>query len=115
MSAIQLLPLGPDRVYLDHAAATPILPAAAEAWAEGVRRWANPSSPHREGRAARAALEDARGRIADALGWTGEVVLTGGASESLAMALGGRDVLASAVEHDAVRPRRAGGRHPAGG
>lgn len=98
MSAIQ-----PPRIYLDHAAATPVLPAAAEAWADGVRRWANPSSPHTEGRAARAALEEARVRIADALGWTGEVVLTSGASESLALALGGRDVLASAVEHDAVR------------
>ena len=98
MSAIQ-----PDRVYLDHAAATPVLPAAAEAWIEGVRRWANPSSPHREGRAARAALEEARGRVADAMGWGGEVIFTGGASESLALALGGRAVLASAVEHDAVR------------
>ena len=35
--------------------------------AEGLARWANPSSPHAEGRAARAALEDARGRIEAAL------------------------------------------------
>lgn len=91
------------RTYLDHAAATPVLPAAAEAWAEGVRRWANPSSPHAEGRAARAALEDARRRVADALSWSGEVIFTGGASESLVLALGRREVLASAVEHDAVR------------
>ena len=64
--------------------------------------WANPSSPHAAGRAARAALEDARARIAAALGWDGPVILTSGASEALAIALRGRRVLASAVEHDAV-------------
>ena len=103
MSAIRPLPTRSDRVYLDHAAATPVLSAAAAAWADGVARWANPSSPHREGRAARAALEAARGRVADALGWSGDVLFTGGASESLALALSGRVVLASTVEHDAVR------------
>ncbi len=97
MSAIR------PRLYLDHAAATPVLPAAAAAWADAVGRWANPSSPHREGRAARSALEEARARVADALGWGHEVVFTASASESLALALGGREVLASAVEHDAVR------------
>jgi cysteine desulfurase len=89
------------RIYLDHAATTPIRPEAA-AVAEGMRRWANPSSPHAEGRAARAALEDARARIAAALGWDGHVILTSGASEAIALALRGRRVLASAVEHDAV-------------
>lgn len=72
---------------------------------EGMERWANPSSPHAEGRAARAALEEARGAIAAAYGWTGETLLTSGASESLAIALG-RSIAArrmiSAVEHDAV-------------
>lgn len=97
MSAIQ-----PSRVYFDHAAATPVLAAARAEWEEGVARWANPSSPHREGRAARAALEQARGQIADALGWGHEVILVSGASEALALALAGRDVIASAVEHDAV-------------
>ena len=48
-----------------------------------MARWANPSSPHAEGRAARAALEDARARIAAALGWEGELIFTSGASESL--------------------------------
>lgn len=71
--------------------------------------WANPSSPHAEGRAARHALESARARIRAALGWTGELIFTSGASEALAIALGrgrapgrmpGRIV--SAVEHDAV-------------
>ncbi|MEI9852543.1 MAG: hypothetical protein WDN24_18670 [Sphingomonas sp.] len=43
-------------------------PEAVAAVEEGMRRWANPSSPHAEGRAARAALEDARTRIKAALG-----------------------------------------------
>jgi cysteine desulfurase len=90
------------RIYLDHAATTPIRPEAAAALGEGLRRWANPSSPHAEGRAARAGLEDARGRIAAALGWDGPVILTSGASEAIALALRGRRVAASAVEHDAV-------------
>ena len=46
----------PERLYLDHAATTAITPAAREAMARGVALWANPSSPHAEGRAARAAL-----------------------------------------------------------
>lgn len=92
-------------LYLDHAATAPLLPEAAAAMAHGHAIWANPSSPHRAGRAARAALEDARGRIAAALGWDGEVILTSGASEALALAVTRcRPPLAavSAVEHDAV-------------
>lgn len=90
------------RIYLDHAATTPMLPQATAAVVDGMTRWANPSSPHAEGRAARRALEDARARIATALGWDGEVILTSGASEALAIALNGHDVVATTVEHDAV-------------
>jgi cysteine desulfurase len=95
----------PERLYLDHAATTPMTEAARAAVVEGMARWANPSSPHAEGRAARAALEEARRRIAAAYGWRGETILTGGASESLTIALARASVerrLASAVEHDAV-------------
>lgn len=95
----------PVPTYLDHAATTPVLPQAMEAFAQGVAIWANPSSPHRAGRAARAALEDARARIAAALGWTGTIVLTSGASEALAMAMTRATlppVAVSAVEHEAV-------------
>ena len=72
---------------------------------EGFRIWANPSSPHAEGRKARAALEDARERIKASLGWGGELIFTSGASEAAVLALhhanaGAR--LVSAVEHDAV-------------
>lgn len=93
------------RAYLDHAATTPLLPAAREAMAEALERWHNPSSPHAEGRAAKAALEDARRRIAEALGWTGSIIFTSGATEALAIALGRAKAgprFVSAVEHDAV-------------
>jgi cysteine desulfurase len=90
------------RIYLDHAATTPIIPAARNAMADAMARWANPSSPHSEGRAARAALENARARVAAALNWDGEVIFTSGASEAIAIALRGHDAIASAVEHDAV-------------
>ncbi len=90
------------RIYLDHAATTPIIPAAREAMADAMARWANPSSPHSEGRAARAALENARARVAAALNWDGEVIFTSGASEAIAIALRAHDAIASAVEHDAV-------------
>lgn len=95
----------PEPLYLDHAATTPLLPQAREAWLEGAARWANPSSPHAAGRAARAALEDARERVREALCWSGEVLFTSGASEALAIGLGRAKVerrIVSAVEHDAV-------------
>ncbi len=101
----------PAPLYLDHAATTPLLPTALDALLAGSAIWANPSSPHAPGRAARAALEDARARIAAALGWQGEVILTSGASEALAIAISRcRLPLAavSAVEHEAVL-RHAGG------
>jgi len=95
-----------DRIYLDHAATTPVLPEARAAMAEAYARWANPSSPHAEGRAAKAALEDARQRIRAALDWPHALILTSGASEAAALALahariGGRAV--SAIEHDSIR------------
>lgn len=82
-----------------------MLPQARDAVVAGMARWANPSSPHAEGRAARAALEDARARIGAAYGWCHEVVLTSGASESLYIALHrsmAKRRLITAVEHDAV-------------
>ncbi len=94
-----------ERVYLDHAATSPLRPEAKAAMEEGFRLWANPSSPHAEGRKARAALEDARERIKAALGWNGELIFTSGASEALWIALNRAKVdrrIVSAVEHDAV-------------
>lgn len=94
-----------ERLYLDHAATTPMVAPARAAIVDAMLKWANPSSPHAEGRAARAALEDARGRIAAALGWQYEVIFTSGASEAITMALGGSKsdaVIVAATEHDAV-------------
>ena len=102
------------RIYLDHAATTPIIPAAREAMADAMVRWANPSSPHSEGRSARAALENARTRVAAALNWDGEVIFTSGASEAIAIALRGHDAIASAVEHDAVLAVAGATRLPVG-
>lgn len=94
-----------DSLYLDHAATTPLLPAARDALLHGFAIWANPSSPHAPGRAARAALEDARARLKAALHWDGEVIFTSGASEALALAIS-RCVQplagVSVVEHEAV-------------
>lgn len=94
-----------ERVYLDHAATSPLRPEAKAAMEEGFRLWANPSSPHAEGRKARAALEDARERIKRALGWSGELIFTSGASEAALLAFDNATVIdevVSAVEHDAI-------------
>ena len=99
------MPAIPDRIYLDHAATSPLRPEAKAAMEEGFRIWANPSSPHAEGRRAKAALEDARERIKRALGWDGELIFTSGASEALWIALNrckAKRRIVSAVEHDAV-------------
>lgn len=94
-----------ERLYLDHAATTPMLSAARNALIDGTLRWANPSSPHAEGRAARAALEDARARIGAAFGWRHEIIFTSGASEAIKIALTtatADSVIIAATEHDAV-------------
>jgi cysteine desulfurase len=103
----------PDRIYLDHASTTPILPEAAAAMAEACRTWANPSSPHAEGRAVRAQLEEARARVAKALGWDFMLLFTSGATEAIALvferAKAGRFVV-SAIEHPAVHRSAPGAR-----
>ena len=83
----------------------PLRPEARTAIAEGFDQWANPSSPHAQGRKARKLLEDARERVRAAFGWEGEVIFTSGASEAAALALrhakaGAR--LVSTVEHDCM-------------
>jgi cysteine desulfurase len=102
-------------VYLDHAATTPMLDAAVEAMTAALRRTGNASSLHTAGRSARRAVEEARERIAAAVGARpSEVVLTTGGTESDNLAVKGlfwarRDadprrtrVLVSAIEHHAV-------------
>lgn len=103
---------GAVRHYLDHAATTPLRPAAREAWLDASARVGNPSSLHTSGRAARGIVEDARERIGAALGAdAAEVILTSGGTEADNLAVkglwwgrraGADRVLVSAVEHHAV-------------
>jgi cysteine desulfurase len=93
------------RIYLDHAATSPMHPAAREAMIDALSHWHNPGSPHSEGRKAKAALENARHQIAESLKWSGRIVFTSGASEAIAIVLQraqARTHFISAVEHDAV-------------
>jgi cysteine desulfurase len=73
-----------DPVYLDHAATTPLREEVMDAMAPfGARTFGNPSSVHRWGRAARAALEDARAEVAYAIGAKpAEVFFVRGGTES---------------------------------
>jgi cysteine desulfurase len=73
--------------------------------AEACRSWANPSSPHAEGRAVRARLEDARRRIASALGSDSTLIFTSGATEAISLVFErarAKDRIVGAVEHPAV-------------
>ena len=67
--------------------------------------WANPSSPHGEGRAARKALEEARQTLAEVLDWRHDVFFTSGASEAVSI-VGKRarapERVYLATEHDIV-------------
>lgn len=95
----------PERLYLDHAATTPVLPEAREAVAAALAGWANPSSPHADGRQARAALEAARRTIADELGWRHDVILSSGASEAIQIVAARAKAVRRIVgptEHEAV-------------
>ena len=78
-------------IYLDHAATTPMLPAAFEAMLPFLGgSHANPSSPHAKGRAARRAIDDARDAVADFLGCApGELIFTSGGTEADNLAITG--------------------------
>jgi cysteine desulfurase len=68
-------------------------------------RIGNPSSPHADGRAARAELEQARRTIAETLSWRHDVILTAGGSEAIGLAASrtamGRRIVGP-TEHEAV-------------
>ena len=100
-------------IYLDHAATTPLRREAFEAMTPLLTDvYGNPSSPHAAGRRARAALDEARERLARALNAEGrELIFTGGGSEAINLALKGvawagkgrgNRIVTSAVEHHAV-------------
>jgi len=105
----------PVMAYLDHAATTPMLAEALDAYVAAAREVGNPSSLHAAGRNARRLVEESRERIAAALGARpSEVIFTSGGTESDNLATKGifwaqrstslnrTRVIASAVEHHAV-------------
>lgn len=100
-------------IYVDHAATTPLSPAAFKAFTFQLQELGNPSSLHTHGRAARKALEDAREAIAGQVGCLpSEVIFTGSGTEANNIALKGmwwngkaqgkKVVVISAVEHHAI-------------
>jgi cysteine desulfurase len=100
-----------NRIYADHNATSPLLPELREAVTALMREpFANPSSLHAAGRAARDKLERARGEIAAWLACGAEqVVFTATATEANAIALHGHaaasgkaGVVISAIEHPSV-------------
>lgn len=100
-------------VYLDYNATTPLAPEALEAMLPHLRDgYGNPSSIHAPGRSARAAVDDARDRLAMLLGVKAhEIIFTGGGTEACNLAvLGlahahaprGKHLITAAAEHHAV-------------
>src|SRR6056300_600453 len=104
------------RSFVDHAATTPMLPQARQAWLDATELAGNPSSLHAAGRAARRIVEEARESIADDLRTRpSAVVFTSGGTEADNLAVkglywarrrrlgvGNPVVVASAIEHHAV-------------
>ncbi|MDQ3951580.1 MAG: cysteine desulfurase [Actinomycetota bacterium] len=99
--------------YLDHAATTPVLPEVADEMLRvTTSEFGNPSSVHAVGRRARTIVEDARDRVAAAVGASpSEIVFTGGGTEADNLAIkgaahkrrgDGNHVVVTAFEHHAV-------------
>lgn len=104
-----------ERLYLDHAATTPVRAEVAAAMEPYLTRYGyNPNSLHAEGRAARAAVDRAREIVAAALGARPrEIVFTGSGTESDNLAVlgaaraareqrGGRHIVSTSIEHHGV-------------
>lgn len=101
------------RIYLDHAATTPVRPAVLDAMLPYLgERFGNPSSTHRWGREARVALDEARERVAATIGARpDELCFTSGGTEADNLAILGSwhhirherpAVVTSPFEHKAV-------------
>lgn len=97
-------------VYLDHAATTPMFDVAIEAMNASLRKLGNPSSLHTEGRSTRKDVEDAREKLAKAIGCLpSEVIFTGSGTEANNAAIKGlywhsgkKVIVVSSIEHHAV-------------
>lgn len=107
--------MNPSAVYLDHAATTPMRPAAIEAMTAALSSVGNASSLHGSGRSARRRLEESRETLAGLLGARpSEVIFTAGGTESDNLAVKGiywarrdaeparRRIVTTPVEHHAV-------------
>jgi cysteine desulfurase len=99
----------PSRAYLDWNATTPPLPEVLDAMRDAAARaWANPSSIHGDGRAARAVIEDARASVATLAGVDPrDVIFTSGGTEANNLALrsaasAGSTLVTSRLEHPSV-------------
>lgn len=97
------------RIYMDHAATTPVDPAVAEAMKPFLSgKFGNASSLHSFGQEAKEALEESRSAIAKAIGAEAdEIIFTSGGTESDNMALKGAlkkgdHLITSNIEHHAV-------------
>jgi cysteine desulfurase len=95
--------------YLDHAATTPMRPAAVETMLPFLsERFANPSGSHRFARDARRAVDEARDQVADVLGVApGEVVFTGCGTEAdntVMLGVPGVAVCGAAEHHAVLHP-----------
>ena len=87
-----------SRIYLDHAATTPVSDAARAALVEALGLTGNPSSVHGGGRAANALLEGARDTVARFAGVAVEnIVFTSGGTEAIALASNGARLAVSVV------------------
>src|SRR4051812_24658201 len=107
--------MGIMAIYLDHAATTPLLPEVLEGYIVALSAVGNASSIHSHGQAAKRMLEEARERVAAALGCDPvEVVFTSGGTESVNTAVKGiywartaagapRRLLLPGGEHHATR------------
>ena len=100
-------------IYVDHAATTPLSPAAFKAITDQLQELGNPSSLHTHGRATRKSLEDARESIArEVAALPSEVIFTASGTEANNIALKGlwwsgkakgkSVVVISAIEHHAI-------------
>jgi cysteine desulfurase len=100
-------------IYLDYAATTPMMDEVVEAMLPYQQQYfGNPSSVYRAGREAKKGLEEAREKVADAIGaQPSEIVFTAGGTEADNLALKGamakadprrRHIITSSIEHHAV-------------
>jgi cysteine desulfurase len=103
------------RAYLDWNATAPLRAEARRAMLAALDVVGNPSSPHAEGRRARAIVEDAREEVAALIGARpAEVVFTSGGTEAnnWVLARGWETILRADIEHDSVRsPALSSGAH----